>query len=890
VEVSRGDSLWSIAEVHLGDGERWTEIAALNEGRTMADGRTFLSRQAIHPGWNLVVPDKKAASAGLAESTYVVQPGDTLSDIADDQAGDASLWPELFERSRRLDQPVPLTDPDLILPGQVIAVPGSQSVPSKTEAEVTDEIVKHVEEVADGVTTSPRAVDGPIASRVDSDTPVSRASAQVSSGEEEHDIFPSWVMPGLLGTGGLVAGSMWISLRNRRALQHRMRRPGRTITVGGANLVDVEKSVALAGAVSAHVVTLVDGVLKNVAQTLVNDGRTLPDLAAVEVTPTAIAVHLRSPAADPPPPWTTSDDQLVWIVDRTEGADLPKSVAANTPASWPLLVTVGLDDEEHTWLLNLEDLAVSVTGDSEAAEDFARSVAAQIACNPWSAYTTLDLVGVADEIVVMRSDRIRSHASASAVAADAALDVVRNVDRLDDYELDSATARAQQSDPDPWLARMLVVDQTDNAAAVDTLTKMIVDHPGRSSVTVLVTGLFTAGSLELTIDAHRRMNVPSVNLSVAAVGLSADEARGYASLLKQADVVEDRPVPDLADGEGWRGLATVTGSLRDEYTVDRHVSTLEPAASALPAPDELYVATAATTVEDLEALAPKVTDSVRAEVADADPTLDADLEDWYSESCFRPRLTLLGPVGARTRGKALDRRKPFYTELFAYLATRPFGATTDEVATAFNLTTARVRIDINKLRDWLGADPVTGAKYLPDARLAPSTVRRGMGVYEVVDVLIDWDLFCRLRLRGESRGADGIEDLRKALLLVSGRPFQKLRSVGWSWLYEGDRLDLHSIIAITDVAHLVVTHSLQDANLREAEWASELALEVAVDEEIPRLDFAAVLRAQGHEAQAFRYLADNVSNRDDGDEDLSEMSNRAERITGWTDRQQRVAQ
>jgi hypothetical protein len=165
-----------------------------------------------------------------------------------------------------------------------------------------------------------------------------------------------------------------------------------------------------------------------------------------------------------------------------------------------------------------------------------------------------------------------------------------------------------------------------------------------------------------------------------------------------------------------------------------------------------------------------------------------------------------------------------------------------------------------------------------------------MGVYEVVDVLIDWDLFRRLRLRGESRGADGIEDLRKALQIVSGRPFQKVRPVGWGWLYEGDRLDLHTSIAITDVAHVLVTQSLQGSNVREAEWAAELALAVAADEEVPRLDFAAVLRSQGHEAQAARYLADNVFNRDDGGEDPAEMSSRAERVTRWTARQQHVAQ
>src|SRR3954466_9212278 len=57
VTVMRLDSLWSIAERVLGDGDRWPEIAALNEGRTMSDGSTFISADHIRPGWQLQIPD-----------------------------------------------------------------------------------------------------------------------------------------------------------------------------------------------------------------------------------------------------------------------------------------------------------------------------------------------------------------------------------------------------------------------------------------------------------------------------------------------------------------------------------------------------------------------------------------------------------------------------------------------------------------------------------------------------------------------------------------------------------------------------------------------------------------------------------------------------------------
>lgn len=54
-------------------------------------------------------------------TTYTVRSGDTLSEIAKREYGDAGEWRRIFEANR--DQ---IDNPDLIQPGQELRIPGAQ--------------------------------------------------------------------------------------------------------------------------------------------------------------------------------------------------------------------------------------------------------------------------------------------------------------------------------------------------------------------------------------------------------------------------------------------------------------------------------------------------------------------------------------------------------------------------------------------------------------------------------------------------------------------------------------------------------------------------------------------------------------------------------------------
>jgi hypothetical protein len=65
-EVQRRDTLWDIAERHLGDPFRWQEIFRLNQGKVQPDGRCLTDPDLIYAGWRLELPDDAGGFAPAA--------------------------------------------------------------------------------------------------------------------------------------------------------------------------------------------------------------------------------------------------------------------------------------------------------------------------------------------------------------------------------------------------------------------------------------------------------------------------------------------------------------------------------------------------------------------------------------------------------------------------------------------------------------------------------------------------------------------------------------------------------------------------------------------------------------------------------------------------------
>ncbi|RBM17401.1 transcriptional regulator [Prauserella sp. PE36] len=129
--VVHGDTLWDLAERHLGRGTRYHEIMRLNPV-LLADRPGDLE-----PGWTLLFPPDAVALPRPAEittasgRTVTVEPTDTLSAIAERELGDPDAWHPIFDLNAGRTQPDgrALRHPDQILPGWHLVLPAQAAPP-----------------------------------------------------------------------------------------------------------------------------------------------------------------------------------------------------------------------------------------------------------------------------------------------------------------------------------------------------------------------------------------------------------------------------------------------------------------------------------------------------------------------------------------------------------------------------------------------------------------------------------------------------------------------------------------------------------------------------------------------------------------------------------------
>ncbi len=882
VTVQPGDSLAKIASDH---DTSWPQLWQANKGRTEPDQETLTDPDHIEPGWTITIPSAHHQPPAGVDTVPAGGRHHAAGPTADQPDSAAPAEPSAPPSPPTTSRP-PATSTS---PQPARGAPESAAL---SPAQTTPPAPSGTAGLHLGDATAPPAHrPGSVTTAVP--TPAASAARQASiDGEAEFEPI-GWPMLAIVGGGiPLLAGVSFLTLRRYRRRQDRFRRPGRAIAGAPARLRRMEQALLTAGPGATGTVNRLDHALRGLAAA-VRDGtlRALPAAVAVRIGPDGIELLLARADVSAPEPWRADADGLHWLLpaealliydDATE--------REHTLAPYPALVSVGHTSSGEQWLLDVEQIgALRLTGPAARCADLLRFMAAELAHNTWSEMLTVTAAGLGSELAPLNPDRLTITDDPAAATAQLRRHVADvRTDR--DAGVSVLDGRALGGDREVWPPQVLLLADGGDTADLSEVIDQVQADPARLAAAVVLTGRADVQvGWQARLDEDGLLHIPDLGIHVIAERLPAQEAGQLAELLAGAGDVQDVPTPPSTGDRPWNDFADAAGAPvpdaaatgRPPLHVAGQLATSTP--RLLPLSIDAYTARAAATAEDVQALAPSVGDGRRGDVETSLSGLDADLADWREPDCPRPKITLLGPVQVHAGGQ-LPTDKPrvaWNTEVMAFLACRPQGATAEQYGTALwpddpdIVGKSKVRQSVHIVRRWLGANPRTGRDYLP--------TNPGVSgiVYRIEDALVDADLFRQLRLRGTARGADGIADLQTALTLVRGLPFDRRRPAGYGWL-AADALDHQYTAMIVDVAHTVATHHLAAGDPTAAAAAAEVALLAGSFEDTPLLDLAAACEARGMDAEVEAYVRRIMANHDvDEEVDLPPRTFEILHRRGW---------
>ncbi|MEW1777980.1 BTAD domain-containing putative transcriptional regulator [Streptomyces sp. NPDC086777] len=497
------DSLWEIAQRHLGDGRRYKEIYELNKDRIQPDGSRLSEASLIRPGWIMEMPGD-AHGGELVENPDAHVSPEVRQQIGDyAQTGDHAQHQQHQERGG----------------GQHAGGDGATAqitVPAQRQAGDTD---------------------APAAHGTSTDSPSSSSSSS-SFGLSEALLGAPLLAAGLLAAlGRRRRQALWQSALGAVGGHRGMEPP---IPAGDAQ--DVQDAL-LVGA-DPEGVRQLDRSLRGLAAALTAESRSLPVVYAAWLSHGDLHLQLAQPAGKPPAPWQLGQDQTFWTLSR---ADAERYEETDAAAPYPGLVSLGTMDDSRL-LLNLEAVPgiVSLSGrEADRAAVFA-SVAAELATNGWSDRMTITLVGFGADLTPLAPNRLRHLDDVEALfeTMEAETRQRRGALGAADHHsvLTGRTGPAQHTRWAPHLVLLATQPSTDDAVRLAELAA----DAARLGIGYLVGSERddlpgAAWAMEITPDG--RLLAPLLGLELEAQLLPAVQQRAVVELFVEADPERDPDGP-----------------------------------------------------------------------------------------------------------------------------------------------------------------------------------------------------------------------------------------------------------------------------------------------------------------------------------------------------------
>ncbi|WP_406054056.1 LysM peptidoglycan-binding domain-containing protein [Streptomyces sp. NBC_01077] len=504
------------------------------------------------------------ASGGEQSAEVTVREGDSLWSIADAH-GDPEGWPAIYEANK--GEPMPgggtFDNPDVILPGQVLELPGTKapSAPApdrstaKPKTPAPPEDTQHSEKPPSPSTpdadqdTPPTATPSPFptAQSPSSPVPIPGTSTPPAVDHSANNSAMSTLLSAAGGT--LVAGGVVLMLRRRRTLQRRRRENGRTITMPTGRAAVTEQ--ALRSMDSTSELLLLDTALRTLASRLAAEDRALPPVAAVQLGAEGVLLHLskttdrydgKSPLEAVAPFTAVKDRPELWWCPAGSTELLDNDELSEVAAPYPGLVPLGEDTAGGVLLIDLEEFgALHLTGSRRL--QMLRTLGISLALSPLGQVDVL-VAGedTAPGLSLLDAQRVQPHQGLESAAAAAGAHHAGQQQLMADVDLPDLF-HARVSDNAEEFQPLAVLCDLDTCPAPEAVSRLddILDAEPLSSTAVITSGAQPARAAasevwEIDTDAPV-LAVPNTSLHCVLSMCSDDE---YADILTLA-VTADSP-------------------------------------------------------------------------------------------------------------------------------------------------------------------------------------------------------------------------------------------------------------------------------------------------------------------------------------------------------------
>ncbi|MHB9852839.1 BTAD domain-containing putative transcriptional regulator [Streptomyces krungchingensis] len=493
------DSLWEIAERHLGDGRRYKEIYQLNKDRTQPDGSKLSEASLIRPGWILEMP-------------------------GDAHGGDLV---ELPDEAPKVSEQVQQQIHDYAKTGDHQQGGGQQGAGDRDTAHI------HLPHQRPGG-------DQGVGRGGDQRHEQGASHASDSSAAEESG-FPFGLPETLVGAPLLAAGLLGALGRRRRqalwqsALGAVGGRRGMEPPVPTGSAADAQDAL-LVGA-DPEGVRLLDLSLRGLAAALAAESRPLPTVYAAWLSGNGdLHLQLAQPAGKPPAPWQLGQDQTFWMLAR---ADAERYEDVDTAAPYPGLVSLGTMDDSRL-LLNLESVPgiVSLSGSASDRAGVFASVAAELATNGWSDRMTITLVGFGEDLTPLAPNRLRHLDDVEALVETMEAETRQRRGALGAAGHDSVlTGRTGPAQHTRWAPHLVLLAAEPSAEDAVKLAELAADA-SRLGIGYLVgteSGDLPGAAWEMEITGEGKLLAPLLGLELDAQSLPVAQQRAVVELFVEAD-------------------------------------------------------------------------------------------------------------------------------------------------------------------------------------------------------------------------------------------------------------------------------------------------------------------------------------------------------------------